>query len=79
MKAMFWNLRGMGNSKTQLLLANYCRIHKPDWVAIAEPMVEFSSILDYFWISLNLKLVAINTHDPLPNLWVLCSIYTTFW
>lgn len=73
MKAIFWNIRGLGNVKSQLLFANYCRIHKPSWVAIAEPMIEFKSIPLHYWNSLGLKLVSVNSHAPLPNLWVLCN------
>lgn len=74
MKVIYWNIRGLGNSKTQALLANYCRIHKPSWVAIAEPMIDFSSIPVLFWKSLGLQLVFTNTKTPLPNLWLLSKI-----
>lgn len=33
MKVIYWNIRGLGNSKTQAILANYVRfINPPGWL-----------------------------------------------
>ena len=69
MKVFYWNIRGIGNPSSQMEFSNFCRIHKPDLICIAEPMVDFSS-----WLSLNLTLVAVNDRgSSLPNILVLCN------
>ena len=74
MKVFYWNIRGIGNPRSQLEFSNFCRIHKPDFLCLSEPMVAFSSIPSYFWLSLNRILVAVNDRgSSLPNIWVLCN------
>lgn len=74
MKVFYWNIRGIGNPRSQMEFSNFCRIHKPDFICIAEPMVDFSSIPSHFWLSLNLTLVAVNDRgSSLPNILVLCN------
>lgn len=73
-KMNVWNIRGIGNPRSQLEFSNFCRIYQPDFFCLSEPMVAFSSIPSYFWLSLNLTLVAVNDRgSSLPNIWVLCN------
>ena len=74
MKILFWNIRGIGNDDSHTELSNICRLHHPDLVCIAEPMVTFNSILVAYWDSLNLSALTFNSRGTLaPNLWLLIS------
>ncbi|KAL8473793.1 hypothetical protein ACS0TY_030593 [Phlomoides rotata] len=74
MKALFWNIRGVGNDNSRNLLRSHCADHQPDWLAIIEPEVTSDSINHSFLTSLNLVLFAENQHfDHRLNIWVLCS------
>ncbi|XP_019418408.1 PREDICTED: uncharacterized protein LOC109329190 [Lupinus angustifolius] len=68
--------KGLGNQKTQLVLKNLCSSHKPDLVFLAEPMIDKTSIPQWFWTSLNLKLFFENDRGPLiPSIWGLCKMH----
>ncbi|CAN6558781.1 unnamed protein product [Malus baccata var. baccata] len=74
MKVLFWNIRGIGNDDSRTELSNICRLHHPDLVCIAEPMVTFNSISTAYWDSLNLSALTFNSRGTLaPNLWLLTS------
>lgn len=74
MKVLFWNIRGIGNDDSRMELSNICRLHHPDLVCIAEPMVTFNSISAAYWDSLNLSALTFNSRGTLaPNLWLLTS------
>ncbi|KAM2126596.1 hypothetical protein ACFX1R_006594 [Malus domestica] len=74
MKVLFWNIRGIGNDDSRTELSNICRLHHPDLVFIAEPMVTFNSISAAYWDSLNLSALTFNSRGTLaPNLWLLTS------
>ncbi|WCJ43864.1 hypothetical protein M5689_024573 [Euphorbia peplus] len=68
----YWNCRGIGNAPTQNRLSNFCRQFKPDFLCLAEPMVDFSSILISLWNSLNLTPIATNIGSP-ASIWVFCN------
>jgi hypothetical protein len=70
MIVLYWNCRGFANPKTQRSLFNYCKRFAPDFVCIAEPMIDFDMISHRFWASLNLSFVGSNTAVT-PSLWVL--------
>ena len=70
MKILYWNCRGMGNSKTQRTLFSFCQQYSPDFVCIVEPMIDFSAIPFSFWNRLNLTLLACNDRN-LPSIWLM--------
>ena len=74
MKVLFWNICGIGNDDSRTELSNIYRLHHPDLVCIAEPMVTFNSISAAYWDSLNLSALTFNSRGTLaPNLWLLTS------
>ncbi|KAM1823097.1 hypothetical protein ACFX14_025043 [Malus domestica] len=44
---LFWNIRGIGNDDSRTELSNICRLHHPDLVCIAEPMVTVRCTFDH--------------------------------
>ncbi|XP_019432260.1 PREDICTED: uncharacterized protein LOC109339300 [Lupinus angustifolius] len=73
MKVIYWNSRGMGNSKTRLVFKKLCSINKPDVVFISEPMIALNKINPLYWSPLNLKPFIENDRGSLlPNLWGAC-------
>lgn len=74
MKILFWNIRGLGNAESRLILKKLCNQHKPHLVCIAEPWIEFSSVSPSFWKSLGLKSFLFNDrNNRIPSIWCLCS------
>lgn len=73
MNQLYWNCKSLGNSKTHNSLRDLCFSHKPDVLCLAELMISFTSLSSYFWSSLNMTLLSVNSRQ-LPTLWVL--IYT---
>lgn len=73
MKILYWNIRGIANLDSKLELSNICRSHKPDFLCISEPMVQFDVISAIFWSSLNMQLVAVNNKPNMPSIWLFCS------
>jgi hypothetical protein len=72
MKMIFWNVRGVGNSETQIHLNQMIQTHKPDFLFLAEPMVNFNSVPAWLWIRLDLTNHALNTRlDNIPSIWCL--------
>jgi hypothetical protein len=49
MKFLFWNVRGFGNHEYRVALKNFCTSHKPYINFIAEPMISFDSVSNWFW------------------------------
>ncbi|KAG4974908.1 hypothetical protein JHK82_031796 [Glycine max] len=37
MKILFWNIRGLANPKTKIVLKNLCLSNKPDFLFVSEP------------------------------------------
>ncbi|KAL8463012.1 hypothetical protein ACS0TY_033865 [Phlomoides rotata] len=69
-----WNANGLGNDHTKNALRFYCRTYHPDWVAIFEPKVRFSTIHINFWRGLNLSFYTENARNNLrPNIWLFCK------
>ncbi|KAM1451641.1 hypothetical protein ACFX2I_038723 [Malus domestica] len=44
---LFWNIRGIGNDDSRMKLSNICRLHHPNLVCIAEPMVTVRCTFDH--------------------------------
>lgn len=75
MKILYWNVRGLGNEKTRLVLKKLCSLQKPDLLFIAEPWISFEKIHPLFWNSLSLKAFGFNDrHAFAPNIWCLCAL-----
>ena len=72
MNVLYWNCRRLGNVQTQRALFNFCRVHKPDYLCIAEPMVLFDNMPSSFWRALDFSFLFANDLD-IPTLWVLVS------
>lgn len=73
MKVLFWNVRGLANSASQLALNNFCLSNKFDFLFISEPWMDLNNIPISYWNSLRLKCFAVNDRGmQLPNLWGLC-------
>lgn len=75
MKILYWNIRGIANLDSKLELSNICRSHKPDFLCISEPMVQFDVISAIFWSSLNMQLVAVNNKPNMPIGYFVLRIY----
>lgn len=72
MKVFYWNIRGIGNSESQIALADFYRNYKPVLLFDAEPMVQYSSIPSWYWNNINVNNFCLNKRNPLmPNLWAL--------
>lgn len=71
MKCIYWNIRGVGNLETQIHLFHMIKIHKPDFLFLAEPMIEFNSFPSWFWNRLNLHNHVINNTNSTPTIWCL--------
>ena len=59
-KVLYWYCRGIGNDSTRRVLRDLCLSHHPSLVCIAEPMVDFDSVVSSFWSSMGLSLVGVN-------------------
>lgn len=74
MKILYWNIRGIGNLDSRLVLKKLCYLHKPDFLFISEPWIEYSKLSKGFVNSLNLKLFATNDRGTIaPNIWCFCK------
>ncbi|XP_019455197.1 PREDICTED: uncharacterized protein LOC109356329 [Lupinus angustifolius] len=74
MRVLFWNYRGLSNTKTKLVLKNLCLVNKPDLVFLAEPMIAVGDVNNLFWSELQLSVFTLNDRGPrLPNIWGLCK------
>jgi hypothetical protein len=70
MNIIFWNIRGIGNNDSRIALSDMCRLNRPSLIFIAEPMVTYNSIPNWYWRSINVTQYCVNIRDPLiPNLW----------
>lgn len=75
MKLIYWNVRGIANQETRLVLKEFCSTHRPDILFISEPWMAFDKFPSSFWNSLNLKCFALNDRsNALPNLWGFWSV-----
>lgn len=74
MKVLFWNIRGIGNHDSRLVLKKLLALHKPDFLFIAEPWISFDALPVAFFSNFHFKLFAVNNRNQLlPNLWCLCA------
>lgn len=74
MRILYWNLRGIANNPTQVVLKKFVNVHNPDVLCISEPFVALGSIPSSFWSSLHMVVVGTNDRGSLlPNLWVVCK------
>jgi len=53
MNLLYWNIRGIDNSNTQIALKNLYMSHKPMLLFIAEPMVNFAQIPAWYWLTID--------------------------
>lgn len=74
MKILYWNVRGLGNLDTRLVIKKLCLTHKPDILFLSEPMIPLEQVRTGFWKYLKLKVIAVNNRgNLLPNIWCLCA------
>jgi len=74
MKALYWKIRGIANSPSKLALKRLILLHKPDFLFIAEPWMNFDNFPAIWLNRLGLKLFSCNVKENLlPNLWCFCS------
>lgn len=74
MKLIYWNIRGLANSPSRQACRNFCNSHKPDFLFLTEPWINFDQVPISFWKSLKLKPFIFNDRgSQIPNLWGLCA------
>lgn len=74
MNIIFWNVRGIENLDTRLVLQKACVHHKLNLLFIAEPWIALDQIQPSFWMQLKLKPFIVNVINlSLPNLWGFCA------
>jgi hypothetical protein len=70
MNIIYWNIRGIRNNESLIVLSELCRVNRPSLIFISEPMVSYDSIPPWYWRSINVTNYVENKRDPLiPNLW----------
>jgi len=79
MNIIFWNIRGIGNNDSRVALTDMYRLNNAALVFIAEPMVVYDSIPNWFWNNLQVTNFCVNKRDPLiPNLWAVWGTNVSF-
>jgi hypothetical protein len=74
MKVLYWNIRGIANAPSRLALQRLILIHKPEFVFISEPWMDYSNFPANWLHRLGLKIFSSNVRENLlPNLWCCCS------
>lgn len=74
MKVFSWNVKGIGNPSTRLVLSKFCIKHKPDLVFVSKPKIGLDNFPVNFLKRLNLRVFAINNRDTLTsNIWGICA------
>ncbi|XP_058754283.1 uncharacterized protein LOC131627441 [Vicia villosa] len=71
MKSLYWNIRGIANPPSRLVLKRLLKNHKPDFLFIAEPKTVFDKLPSNWFLKLGFKLFASNK-TCLPSLWCFC-------
>ena len=72
MNILYWNVRGIGNSDTRLVLKIFYLFHNPILMFVAEPMINFHQVPAWYWPSIGVSKYCTNNRGPLmPNLWAL--------
>ncbi|WCJ17603.1 hypothetical protein M5689_000008 [Euphorbia peplus] len=72
MKVLFWNCRGIAHPPTQRLLYSFFMQYHPDFICLAEPMINFSDLPTRYLVNMGMRLVVVNDR-ALPSLWVFCQ------
>jgi len=79
MNIIFWNIRGIGNNESRIALSELCRLIRPSFTFIVEPMVTRDSIPNWFWTSINVTQFCVNKRELLhPNLWPVWGPHVSF-
>lgn len=74
MNILFWNVRGLGNQPSKLVLKELYLTHKSDCLLLAEPWINFNSIPIYYsnFMGLNPQ-ISNQRMSNNPMLWFLCK------
>lgn len=74
MKMLYWNIRGIANAPSRLALKRLILKHKPDFVFVAEPWMDYSNFPLTWFHRLGFKIFSCNSRENLlPNLWCFCT------
>lgn len=74
MKMLYWNIRGIVNAPSRLALKRLIFKHKPDFVFVAEPWLDYSNFPITWFHRLGFKIISCNRRENLlPNLWCFCT------
>lgn len=63
MNIIYWNIRGIGNNESRIALSDLCRVNRPSLIFIAEPMVSYDSIPNWYWQNINVTNYVVNKRD----------------
>ncbi|KAL4204254.1 hypothetical protein AMTRI_Chr01g108860 [Amborella trichopoda] len=76
MKLMFWNVRGLGNSRARRALKDIVHSTKPEIIVVVEPNIFFGDLPISFLKSITYSIDVIqNSRDiSKPNLWILWRV-----
>lgn len=74
MKILYWNVRGLGNQDTRLVLDQFCVTYKPEFIFLSEPWILVDQFPLDFWKRLKMKVFVVNNRNAFaPNLCGVCS------
>lgn len=74
MKLLYWNIHGIGNLDSRLVLKRFCITQKPDMVFISKPWIFPDQFPVAFWKSIGLKPFVVNNRNTLkPSIWGICA------
>lgn len=68
MKSLYWNIRGVVNAPSILALKRLIKLHKPNYIFIAKPKLDFAKFPNNWFLKLVFKPFAFNNKDQ-PSLW----------
>ena len=73
MKVIYWNIRGIANAPSRLVLKRHILTNNPDFIFISEHWMPYNNF-PYAWLNrLGFKLFSQNSRGNLhPNLWCFC-------
>ena len=55
MNALYWNCRGIGNSKTRKAFLHFCRLVQRDFLCLMEPWFGIHSMKQRYWKFIHLN------------------------
>ena len=68
----FWNVRGLGNHKTVVMLISLLKLHKSLLVFLVEPMMLYTDAFDVLFKYVNMHLMVMsNIANKVAKLWCL--------